>query len=550
MRTMQGGRLVGGCAVVLGCVAILHLAGCSWSVDYTELGYGQGVGSSTSSGPPPDPRCDADPTINPGAVIDECGVFVSASAEAGGDGTKARPFKSFAEVAANLSTKRRVYACAEAYEESSGIAFSDGVEIYGGFTGCDGDWRWSDEKATLTVTVDEPQPEARSTIALTLNGGDNRLRSLNVVANGPLAQGNSSIALLVNGGKAQIVNAELTAGDAGDGDPGISPLDDPTMLNGIEGSKGEAACDAGLHPGNEGPSKQCTTGGSSTGGRGGAGGTVTDMGGGDTYGPGGAGGSGMPESPRGGAGGVGQTSQSASGACAPGSTGAPGDEGGPGERPGGRGKLDAAGYTGVDGANGKPGTPGQGGGGGGGAMGGEGICGSSGTAVSLIGASGGSGGSGGCGGSGGVGGQAGGSSIAIVILDAEVDLDSVTLTAGDAGHGGQGSNGQGGGEGGAAGGSGSGRGSADPSCAGGVGGLGGRGGPGGGGYGGHSLGIAFKGTPPVGEGITFVPGTEGRGGPGGTDPPADNVAGDNGLSEACWNFDTNSAMGCPGASQQ
>ena len=52
------------------------------------------------------------------------------------------------------------------------------------------------------------------------------------------------------------------------------------------------------------------------------------------------------------------------------------------------------------------------------------------TPIAVLGASGGAGGTGGCGGKAGGGGQPGGSSIAVLVLDAEVMLASVTLTAG------------------------------------------------------------------------------------------------------------------------
>jgi hypothetical protein len=46
---------------------------------------------------------------------------------------------------------------------------------------------------------------------------------------------------------------------------------------------------------------------------------------------------------------------------------------------------------------------------------------------------------------------------------------------------------------------------------------GGNGGPGGGGLGGPSLGLAFQGVPPQGQGKTIVtPGAPGTGGPGGS----------------------------------
>ncbi|HTN88957.1 MAG TPA: hypothetical protein VL242_35005 [Sorangium sp.] len=478
-------------------------------------------------------------------VSDKCGVFVSASASSGGIGTKKRPFKSFAEVAANRS-KRRVYACAEAYDERSGIVFTGDVEVYGGFTECDGEWSWSEERATLTVTAAEEQAGTPNTIALMLDGGDNRLQNLNVIANGATAQGSSSIALLVNGGKVELFSSDLTAGKAGNGDPGTSPSDEQAP-SGISGIQGEAACAGGTrHDGPEGAVTQCPVGGNSTGGRGGAGGTASED---DNemvvLGPSGKGGAGTPPyDTSGGSGGNGQPSPT--GACEAGKQGALGEEADPIVRPTGRGTIDATGFTGVNGANGTPGKPGQGGGGGGGAMGGTGSCSTGTNPVPLPGASGGSGGSGGCGGEAGGGGQAGGSSIALVILDAEVSFNNVTLTAGDAGNGGQGGNGQRGGSGGPGGAIGGNKGSADSSCEGGRGGNGSDGRPGDGGHGGHSLGVAFKGSSALeGPLPSFALGKAGGGGQGGT-LPSDGEGGEDGLSEECWNFDTGMACLQPG----
>ncbi|HTN88955.1 MAG TPA: hypothetical protein VL242_34995 [Sorangium sp.] len=475
-------------------------------------------------------------------VSDKCGVFVSASAAPGGLGTKKRPFKSFAEVAANR-TKRRVYACAEAYDERSGIVFTGDVEVYGGFTECDGEWIWSEGRATLTVTAAEEQAGTPNTVALMLDGGDNRIQSFNVTAKRTAAQGSSLIALLANGGKVELFSSDLTAGKAGNGDPGSSPSDEQAP-NGITGIQGEAACAGGTrHDGPEGPVTQCPAGGKSTGGRGGAGGTCSeDEDGMLVLGPSGKGEAGTPPyDTSGGSGGNGQPSPT--GACEAGKHGAPGEDADPIVRPAGRGTIGATGFTGVNGANGTPGKPGQGGGGGGGAMGGTGSCSTGTNLAPLPGASGGSGGSGGCGGEGGGGGLAGGSSIAVVILDAEISFDNVTLTAGDAGNGGQGGNGQRGGNGGTGGALGDSKGSADSSCDGGRGGNGSDGRPGDGGHGGHSLGIALKGSSAlVGPLPSLALGNAGEGGLGGTLPSA-GERGEDGLSEECWNFDT--GMACP-----
>ncbi|WP_437735851.1 hypothetical protein [Sorangium sp. So ce1335] len=553
MRTLQGRRVAASTLVALGCAAMWQMMGCAPSPTDANTAYPNETGGSGTGGTGGNSNvaCDEDPTTNPGAVIDDCGVFISTSASENPEqrkGTKESPFKTFAEAAARRGNKRRVYVCADAaepdtaaiYKESSRVDFSDGVEIYGGFTECNKEpdnWVWSsDKRATLVVTATTTESGSPSTIALTLNGGANQVQSLNVIANGAATQGNSSVALLVNGGTADIVNTDLTAGDAGDGDPGVTPTDE-TDLNGIAGSKGDAACDPGAaHPGKDGPVKQCPGGESSAGGKGGAG---------SASGPAGSGGDGTPESDRGGAGG--QGAQSASMACTDGANGEPGKDGTPGdpiEDPG-LGTIDATGYHGVTGVQGRPGAPGQGGGGGGGALGGTATCPGADIAASLAGASGGTGGSGGCGGRGGEGGKPGGSSIAVLILNAEATFHDVQLTAGNAGDGGAGGDGALGGTGGLGGDLGAG---VPPtlrtSCRGGSGGDGGLGGPGGGGSGGHSLGIVFKGNSSLqGEVPSFTPGSEGQGGPGGSIPSA-GAQGASGRSGACLNFDTGDDQGC------
>ncbi|KYG02805.1 PE-PGRS family protein [Sorangium cellulosum] len=112
----------------------------------------------------------------------------------------------------------------------------------------------------------------------------------------------------------------------------------------------------------------------------------------------------------------------------------------------------------------------------------------------------------------------GGSSIALISLDAALSFEDVTLKAGHAGNGGNGGPGQPGGQGGAGGPGGrvpDGSAGFRAACDGGKGGTGGTGGRGGGGQGGHSLGIAFRGAPPSTDGVTAIelgdPGIGGQG---------------------------------------
>jgi hypothetical protein len=223
--------------------------------------------------------------------------------------------------------------------------------------------------------------------------------------------------------------------------------------------------------------------------------------------------------------GLGEPSSGSGWACVPGAgfanPGSPGANGDPGAGAGAAdlGTLDPD--LGIVGANGTPGTagkPGQGGGGGGGAKGllncGGGQAGG--------GASGGSGGSGGCGGKPGQGGMAGGSSIALVSVDASVIVIDTTLRVGTGGRGGKGGDLQPGGSGGQPGLGGNGFSGSNPACSGGMGGKGGNGGPGGGGRGGHALALAYKGSRPLDTGLLTFAGTAGEGGLSGNENVAMN----------------------------
>jgi hypothetical protein len=479
------------------------------------------------------PACEADPTRDSAAVINECGVFVSSTAAPGGDGTKARPFRSFVE-AANTRPKR-VYACAEQYDEGVGVSFADGVQIYAGFTDCGGSWTWpGDQRATLNGPADA--------VALMLSGGDNRVMNLDVVAASATVDGGSSIAVVSSGGSLAVVNGNLTAGDAMAGAAGAQYEPD-SALDGEAGGEGVSVCaDVESHPGPAGKEEVCPTGGSSVAGKGGDGGDST---GAAAAGNGGDGAPADLTTPEQGIGGTGegQGDPPADG-CSDGSNGASGAPGDSGRGAIGIGSISVAGYASAGGAPGTNGKPGQGGGGGGGAKGGSSIqCDH--VSASRAGSSGGAGGTGGCGGYAGGGGQAGGSSIALVVVGAAVTLEGVILRAGRGGDGGKGGDGQPGGQKGAGGAFAEGVGATDASCRGGDGGKGGPGGPGGGGQGGHSLGIAFQGsTPPVGGELVIDLHNKGNGGLGGSnnDTP-DGGKGADGVAAGCLDFATQTSCG-------
>lgn len=495
----------------------------------TSSSSGTGGSASGTGGGGSDPGCAGDPTMNAAIVKDDCGTFVSASAMAGGDGTKAKPFQTFAE--AITAGAQRLYVCAETYNETTEVGFTGGVAIYAGFTDCtETGWTWmTASKATLNAPADK--------VGLKLSGGTNHVENLDVVAASATVAGGSSVALLQDGGTLTLVNGNLTAGDALAGDPGAAIADDPA-LDGTAGDPGVPLCSAGANnPGPPGKTKVCSDG-SSVGGNGGdGGGFVANM-----PAPAGGGTDGSPADPnqmtkgKGGAGEAGSI-------CVDGTSGVPGVVGGSGTGAVGNGTISAmTPYLGVKGTDGLVGKPGQGGGGGGGAKGGKSInC--AGVTTDRIGASGGAGGTGGCGGNGGNGGNPGGSSIALLSIAATVTLQQSTLTAGKGGNGGNGGNGQAGGNQALGGAFGAGAGGTNASCQGGNGGKGGNGGPAGGGQGGHSLCVAFTGTAPTG-GTCTPPDTanKGTGGLGGTgNDTAGNGKGADGMAVECWDFTTDAA---------
>ncbi|HEX2881643.1 MAG TPA: hypothetical protein VHO25_19090, partial [Polyangiaceae bacterium] len=203
------------------------------------------------------------------------------------------------------------------------------------------------------------------------------------------------------------------------------------------------------------------------------------------------------------------------------SNGQPGDPGADGTGALEYGVISSDGWTPASGDPGEIGEPGGGGGGGDGtwqscAAGGDlGWCG------------GGGGGAGGCGGNGGAPGAGGGSSIALVILDSNVDLtacDLMVATAGDGSQGDVGQVGQVGGDGGD--GIGGNNGYCVP-CDGGGGGEGGTGGNGGGGAGGVSVGVAWAGDfePTVDTSTVITLGDPGAAGVGGDPGNNDGIAG-------------------------
>ena len=158
-----------------------------------------------------------------------------------------------------------------------------------------------------------------------------------------------------------------------------------------------------------------------------------------------------------------------------------------------------------------------------------------------FGGSGGGGGAGGCGGDGGEAGMAGGASFAVLLIDADVIFDGVSINAGSGGDGGDGGHGGCGALGGPGGDFAPGTGEATHGQTGANGGLGGGGGGGAGGLGGPTLGIATAAgatTTSAGAGIDFQgfeasPAGGGDGGDGGV-----------GSDDSC-NYEDDEHCACP-----
>ncbi|WP_437578185.1 hypothetical protein [Sorangium sp. So ce887] len=517
-------RTVGGLAFVLavsGCDSFWsHLAeDCGLLVTCDHF-YPSGTGGGT-----PNPECDADPRQDAGAVIDECAVFVSASAEAGGDGTKAKPYASLGEAVANAGGKRVLACTSGAFEES--VTIEAGLEVIGGFD-CEEEWTWSEEARSA---IEAPANQ----IALTLGEGASgaKVRSFSVRAESATEAGGSSIGVAVADVEAELAQVDVTAGDGMAGAKGETP----TEASQAGASASEVVSDACEVVFGGEPGVTMCQDGETRGGAGGLGGTKgADEGNGQK----GADGAPLPEpNPNNkGLGGTGQAD--ASGECRRGEDGKSGDTGSAGEAGSGT-QLTLAGVVGGDGDSGTSGKRGQGGGGGGGAKAGL-FCGPVANPVDGPGANGGGGGAGGCGGKGGGGGKAGGSSIGIVSLGTKLVLREVTIAVGKAGNGGDGVVGQSGANGGAGGPGGDASG-VSPSirgCDGGRGGQGGAGGPGAGGRGGHAVGIAYAAAPSAAvELANFIAGTAGAAG----STAQGGIAGETGTSGECWDFTVNASCG-------
>jgi len=357
------------------------------------------------------------------------------------------------------------------------------AKLYGGFT-CPGSVTpWSYEPGTQAKVA----PSTKG-VALSISSGDSAvmIEDFEFDAKDGVDPSESSIAAFVSTSTAVVLTrVKLVAGKGADGPNGtLAQLTLPNPLT----LKGNAANGDSGGSSNTG---MCSVGEKPKGGAGGNGGAAAVT----------TGGGGAPD--------LGMGKGGVAGSCSPNGTGQDGASAAPQPPASGATKLGTispTGWSGVPGSDGATGTPGQGGGGGAGA---------------LSGGGGGGGGSGGCGGAGATGGKAGGSSIALLVLDSSLTLTASELVSSNAGKGGSGivgQEGQPGGSGGV---------QVPDGCPGGKGGKGGQGGAGGGAAGGISVGIAYQGAMPVADSdttmATGVAGTKGIGGVPGTNDGIDGV---------------------------
>lgn len=422
----------------------------------------------------PPAGCDpaAEPKDAPKCVDSDFGVFVDANGGADGNpGTKESPAKSITAALTKLGAKARVYVCEGTYAEH--VKVTSAVSVYGGFA-C-GSWSYAGTKANVAPT------DAGYALEVSKVSNPVTLADVSLAAIPGTTATPSSIAVLVSEATSVIFQrCVLKAAD------GFSP---DKADDGAPGTPDKVLEGVGATTITPGALKTCTcsSGGTTSGGSGGA--VSSD---------GQKGGPNIPENPTGqtppkdGKAGTGNVSCSPTGAGHNGADAANGSDASPVMAVG---KLTATGWTASAGSPGTAGIPGQGGGGGGGRVG-----------------AGGGGACGGCGGTGGKGGAAGGASIALTSFNTTVTVTMSSLTSGKGGTGGA----AGAGAGGAVGGGGGLAGAGAPNgCGGGDGGKGGNGGGGSGGAGGVSAAVLYAGPKPTSGGSTLTAGERGLKGMGG-----------------------------------
>jgi hypothetical protein len=480
---------------------------------------GPGEGASGADGgdavvlpPPPPPPENCDGTATPRATLcvvhEAYGVFVSASKGSdSGDGSRAHPLKSISKaIQGALPSGRRVYACAETYDEV--LTFGDGIDIYAYFD-CKGDWVPGSGRALIAPSTEVIASRAKNVVKPTF------VEALDIRGRLATEPGQSSIGLLAEGSKGlSFASVRIVAGQARSGSRGAAAiqLTESQKASGNDGNAAASCSQAGTDlfvcetqrtlPASGGTSR-CVGADGFNGGPGGQGGIsaryeLREQRAGDPagscprvngmatfcyflvpgYAPADGDNRGLSPAPAAGA--------TPSTMAQPGAAGAAGSDGANGAW-----QISATGFSPGDGTAGTHGAPGQGGGGGTG----ERLYYNSHQGIhDLWGGRGAGGGAGGCPGLAGGAGGGGGASIAVIAIQSPMKFDinsEIIASAGGAGGSGAApSNARSGGSAGYSP-------SSNPEyTAGAPGGAGGAGGYSGHGASGPSIGIAYRGPKP------------------------------------------------------
>ncbi|WP_146210357.1 DUF1565 domain-containing protein, partial [Vitiosangium sp. GDMCC 1.1324] len=358
------------------------------------------------------------------------GIFVDP--QAGQDtitaGTREAPFKTLTYALQRSPDSHAAIYLAQGTYDEPGLQLDKPVSLHGGYGGTAANWARSASNVTQL---------GGESIGLTVRGlgADSgvTLEWLHIHSSTNPDAGAPSIGLRVmDSSGVRLRHVEITAGAGSNGLPGNEP---PMAVGGADGGVGMSASFASPTPTTGGQAGVSSCGSVNTsGGRGGDGGFE--------YGFPTNGMQGTPSARGGDAGRMNDPGCPPGPTCIvmgypgdPGQDGLDGDGGTPGAADDGIGTLlvDAGTWVAKSGADGRKGSPGGGGGGGGG-----GGYGRANFSAGAEGGGGGGGGAGGCPGEGAGGGKGGGASIAVLLLNSGVEMDSCTLRTTNGGNGGAG----------------------------------------------------------------------------------------------------------------
>jgi len=186
---------------------LLVLAACSGSYDEAavEAPPVDGPGAPSPGEPPKAPPQSGAPT--PSDLDEKLGVFVSATAAAGGDGTRARPLPTIgAGVALAKQVGKRVYVCTGTYREA--LAVADSISVVGGL-GCSGGvWTTGAPKSRLD------SPTSPAVLATDIRTAT-RIEGFEIVAPDATEPSGSSFGVFaVRSPALTIASSRITAGNA------------------------------------------------------------------------------------------------------------------------------------------------------------------------------------------------------------------------------------------------------------------------------------------------------------------------------------------------